>query len=70
MRSFLYSAAMFGFVFSSGFAIANPPSTAPITCAACGKKAPAPEMGASLVGLGMAGALAFYLVRRRRDARA
>jgi hypothetical protein len=31
-----------------------------------GRAAPAPEMGASIFGLGMAGALTFYVVRRRR----
>jgi hypothetical protein len=30
--------------------------------------APAPEMGASLLGLGIAGALVFYVLRRRRSA--
>ena len=36
----------------------------------CGGRAPAPELGSSLIGLGMAGALSFYVVRRRRNVRA
>jgi hypothetical protein len=45
-----------------GAALAAPVSA----CAACGRTAPAPEIGASFAGLLMAGALAFYYVRSRR----
>jgi LPXTG-motif cell wall-anchored protein len=39
----------------------------PSPCAACGHAAPAPEMGASALGMLMAAGLAGYLIRRRKD---
>lgn len=64
MRSLLYSLAICGFVFSTGVALADPDH-------GHGHgyghgNAPAPEMGASLFGLAMAGALTYYIVRQRR----
>jgi LPXTG-motif cell wall-anchored protein len=55
-----------------GSTVANatgPALPIPGQCTTCGKAAPAPEIGGSVVGLLMAGGLAFYVVRRRRSAR-
>jgi hypothetical protein len=64
MRQFLIGLAFSGLVLSANVALAGPP----VTCAACGRAAPAPEMGASVVGLAMAGVFCVYTVRRRRKA--
>ncbi len=79
MRALLYSAAICGFVLSAGAAFAAPPHGPPpgvphgpppgVPHGPHGV-APAPEMGASLIGLAMAGALVFFVVRRRRNAQA
>jgi hypothetical protein len=78
MRQFFISLALSGLVFSADVALAGPPPGpggppprgpgGPPPCAACGKAAPAPEMGASLVGLALAGVLGVYMVRRRGQA--
>ena len=73
MRSFFYASIICGFAVMSGAAFAGSSTASapvPVSCAACGKKAPAPEMGASIVGLAMAGAMAFYVLRRRRNSQA
>ena len=83
MRALLYSAAICGFVLSAGAAFAKPgegPRGGPPAGVPHGpppgvphhgpRVAPAPEMGASLVGLAMAGALVYFVARRRRNAHA
>jgi hypothetical protein len=71
MRPLLIGVLVSGFIFSAGTALANPPgfpgglSFGPPPCFACGKAAPAPEIGASLFALAMAGAFGVYVVRRR-----
>jgi LPXTG-motif cell wall-anchored protein len=60
MRRVIFAAALIVSAFPAGFALAGAPDWPPP------KPAPAPEMGGSLLGLAMAGALAFYVVRRRR----
>jgi hypothetical protein len=75
MRQFLIGLALSGLVLSANVAFAGPPGPVgrppggPPPCTACGKAAPAPEMGASLVGLAMAGVFGVHMVRRRGKVR-
>jgi hypothetical protein len=78
MRQFLIGLALSGLVLSANVAFAGPLGPGgqpprgpggPPPCTACGKAAPAPEMGASLMGLAMAGVFGVHMVRRRGKAR-
>jgi LPXTG-motif cell wall-anchored protein len=73
MRFGFNAAVTSAYLALAGSAFANPaflPFPLPLPLPLPGHRAPAPEMGASMIGLVMVAALAYYVVRRRRNAMA